>query len=255
MQIPKKIHYCWFGDKDIPEKEQKCIETWKMFFPDYEIIKWSEDNFDYASCEYAKQAYDARKFAFVSDYARAKILFEEGGIYLDTDVEVLKTFPKVSAENGFMGFERRARLGTYVLGSVPGTDVMRELLDYYENNQFFLSEGVQDTIANVTILTDIMTKRGLSLKGMKHQTVDGYEIFGREAFYSTDDREKVPASSYAAHVFSNSWLTEREKKRGKNILWRKIARPLLRTARKLSLKILGEEKTREKEIRLRNKLR
>lgn len=253
--IPKKIHYCWFGPNEIPEKEQKCIATWKEFFPDYEIKLWNEDNFNYEACDYARQAHDAGQYAFVSDYARAKVLFEEGGIYFDTDLEVIKPFPEIQGENGYMGFERRARLGTYVLASAPKTDVMRELLAYYEDNQFFLDGGMRDTIANVSILTDIMVKRGLTLVGQKHQMIDGYEIFGRETFYSTDKRENIPEETCAVHVFSNSWLTEREKKRGKNIVWRKVARPFLRQMRKLSIKISGEDKTREKENKLRNKLK
>ena len=132
---------------------------------------------------------------------------------------------------------------------------MKKLLAYYENNHFNLGHGLQDKIANVTHLTDIMVSKGLKLQGQNHQIVDGYEIFEREAFYSTDDRTKVPSSAFATHVFSNSWMSEREKKRGQSVLWRKVARPLLRTLRKASLKLTGEKKTRERENKLRNKMR
>ena len=110
MEIPKVIHYCWFGRGEMPDKEKMCIKTWKKYFPKYELRLWNEDNFDYKQCSFAKQAYENKKYAFVSDYARAKLLYEYGGVYLDTDVQVLKPFPVSVAENGFMGFERRACL-------------------------------------------------------------------------------------------------------------------------------------------------
>lgn len=90
MMVPKVIHYCWFGRKEMPEKEKACIETWKTFFPEYELKLWNEYNFDYEQCSFASQAYEKKNYAFVSDYARAKILYEHGGLYLDTDVKVLK---------------------------------------------------------------------------------------------------------------------------------------------------------------------
>ena len=93
--IPKYIHYCWFGGKPLPEIAVKCIQSWKKFFPDYKIIEWNEDNFDLNSCDYCREAYEAKKWAFVSDYARFKILAEYGGIYFDTDVEVIKSFDDI----------------------------------------------------------------------------------------------------------------------------------------------------------------
>ena len=103
--IPKKIHYCWFGRNPLPESALKCIESWRKYLPDYEIIEWNEDNFDVNSIPYTQQAYAARKYAFVSDYARFKILYEHGGLYFDTDVEVIKPMDDIVADGPFMGFE------------------------------------------------------------------------------------------------------------------------------------------------------
>lgn len=155
-RIPKVIHYCWFGKGEMPERERACIRTWRRYFPEYEMKLWDEDNFDFEECIYAKQAYESQKYAFVSDYVRAKVLYEYGGLYMDTDVKVIKSFPQSVGENGFLGFERRAFLGTAVMATVPGTEVFKKLLQYYENHSFIQGEGVMDNIANVSIITDIM---------------------------------------------------------------------------------------------------
>lgn len=103
--IPKKIHYCWFGRNPLPESALKCIASWRKYLPDYEIIEWNEDNFDVNSIPYTRQAYESKKYAFVSDYARFKILYEHGGLYFDTDVEVIRPMDDIIAKGPFMGFE------------------------------------------------------------------------------------------------------------------------------------------------------
>lgn len=256
-KIPQIIHYCWFGEKEIPQREQRCIESWKKFFPGYELILWNEDNFDISQCDFTKQAYEQRAYAFVSDYVRAKVLYEYGGIYMDTDVEVIGEFPHIEAENGFMGFERRKFLGTAIVGSVPGNDIIKEWLQYYEKNDFLQKNGDINNIANVFLLTDIMKKRGLQIGGEK-QYVAGYEIFNREVFYPKKISEteiRTTDETKAIHWFSCSWLTDREKKRGNNIIWIKVARPVLQGMRNIGVKIIGKEKIKKLEIKLRNKLR
>lgn len=257
MTVPKVIHYCWFGRKEMPDKEKACIETWKKFFPDYEFQLWNEDNFDYTQCAFASQAYEMKQYAFVSDYARAKILYEYGGMYLDTDVKILKRFPNITAENGFMGFERRAFLGTAVIASKPHNENMRELMKYYENHDFVQKDGAFDNIANVSILTDIMKEKGLRLGGEKQQ-VDGFDIFNREIFYPKKLEEnvfKITEETCAIHMCSNSWLSERERKRGNNKIWIEVIRPVLRRCRSLGIRTIGKERVRKLEIKLRNKLR
>lgn len=255
--IPKIIHYCWFGNNPIPKKEQKCIESWKKFFPDFEIKKWDESNFDYSSCKFSRQAYESRNFAFVSDYARAKILYEEGGLYFDTDVEIIKSFSEMIKGNGFMGFERRHFLGTAVIASEKKNPLIKKLLDYYQTNDFITKDGFVDNIANVSILTDIFREQGLTLGG-KRQTVSGFEIFDREVFYPkkiNEDEFRISEETLAVHKCSNSWMTDREKKRGSNSFWINVCRPVLRKARNTFQKTLGKEKTRKIEIKTRNRLR
>ena len=103
--IPKKIHYCWFGHNPLPESARKCIASWCKYLPDYEIIEWNEDNFDVYQIQYTAEAYQTKKYAFVSDYARFKILFEHGGLYFDTDVEVIRSFDDIVSKGSFLGFE------------------------------------------------------------------------------------------------------------------------------------------------------
>lgn len=255
--IPKIIHYCWFGGGEIPEKEKNCIKTWKSFFSDFEFRLWNEENFDVNGCNFSKQAYQYKKYAFVSDYARAKVLYEYGGIYLDTDVKVLKPFPKSTALNGFMGFERRAFIGTAVLASVAGNKNIKELLNYYETHEFVQKDGSFDNIANVSVLTDIMKEKGLVLGG-EQQQVDGFDIFNREYFYPkklSDAEFRIMEETCAIHMCSNSWLSEREKRRGNNKIWIEIVRPTLRRLRSLGIRLIGKEKIRKLEIIIRNKLR
>lgn len=103
--IPKIIHYCWFGGNPLPELAVKCIESWKKYCPDYEIKRWDESNFDLKCCDYVKEAYQAKKWAFVSDYVRFKVLYDEGGLYFDTDVELIKPIDDILARGPFMGVE------------------------------------------------------------------------------------------------------------------------------------------------------
>lgn len=257
MNIPRIIHYCWFGNKEMPEKESQCVATWKEYFPNYEFKLWTEDNFDYTKCDFAREAYENKKYAFVSDYARAKVLYEYGGLYMDTDVKVVKAFPETQAKNGFMGFERRAFLGTAVMASVPKNDNIKALLDYYEQHPFIQADGSFDNIANVSIITDIMKEKGLVLGG-ERQVVDGFEIFNREVFYPKKLNEtefRVTEETSAIHMCSNSWMSERERKRGNNKIWIEVVRPTLRGLRSFGIGLIGKERIRNIEIKLRNKLR
>lgn len=144
--IPKIIHYCWFGRNPLPESALKCIASWRKFFPDYEIVEWNEDNFDVNAIPYTAQAYAAKKYAFVSDYARLKILYDHGGLYFDTDVEVIKPFDDILAGGAFMGCELTAAQGCAVnpglgLGVSAGSGLYNVLLDKYASLSFILEDG------------------------------------------------------------------------------------------------------------------
>lgn len=258
MGIRKIIHYCWFGNGEIPQKEKNCIESWKVYFPDYEFQLWNEENFNYQDCNFAKQAYENKKYAFVSDYARAKILYEYGGLYLDTDVKVLKDFRKLLENfDAVAGFERKAFVGTAVIGCQKHDKIIKKLLKYYETHDFVQADGSFDNIANVSILTDILKDNGLILGGAEQQ-VDGYHIYNRELFYPKKMNEtdfQVTENTVAIHMCSNSWLSERERKRGNNKFWIEVVRPILRQLRAIGIKCVGKERIRKIEIKIRNMIR
>lgn len=119
--IPKIIHYCWFSDpSEYPEDTKKCMATWKQVLPDYEFIHWNADNFDVSECAYAAEAYQMKKYAFASDYVRLKVLYEYGGIYLDTDIEVMKSFNDLLNNKAFTCFEDDRRIAAFIFGSEKG---------------------------------------------------------------------------------------------------------------------------------------
>ena len=163
MKIPKTIHYCWFGGNPLSDLAIKCIESWKKYCPDYEIIQWNEQNFDVRQIPYSAQAYEAGKWAFVSDYARFKILYDHGGVYLDTDVELLKPLDAVLDRGGFMASEsHQCDVNTGLGVATPkGLPLYEEILQDYENSSFLKPDGSPDRTTVVTRITRILERHGL----------------------------------------------------------------------------------------------
>lgn len=210
--IPKKIHYCWFGGNPLGEKEIKCIESWKKFCPDYEIIQWNESNFDVSYIPFTKEAYEAKKYAFVSDVARLKIIYEHGGLYLDTDVEVVKSFDNLLDSEIFLGFENKEYINTgQGFGSEKGNDFVKENLDVYSSLRFLNEDGTFNMIGCPKITTKLLLNRGLIQNGL-YQNLDGIEIFPTEYFnpynYVVDKLYKTE-NTYSIHWYSNSWGNKR----------------------------------------------
>ena len=150
MSIPKKIHYCWFGRNPLPESAKKCIESWKKYCPAYEIIEWNENNFDLTENRYAREAYEQKKWAFVSDYARLKIVYEQGGIYMDVDVELIKPLDELTELDGYMGFEKEIDGQMWIatglgFGARAGHPIVGALLKDYEDIPFIKEDGRLDT--------------------------------------------------------------------------------------------------------------
>lgn len=181
--IPRKIHYCWFGPSPLSPLARTCIESWHDKMPDYEFKLWDESNSGFEENDYAREAYEAHKYAFVSDYVRLKALKEEGGIYLDTDVEVFKSFDELLANKAFAGFEgsKHCPVGTCVLGSEPGGEWVSEMLDAYKLRHFIRQNGSMDITTNVVFITEMMKNGGLrtdgSLQHYKDLTVYPTEWF------------------------------------------------------------------------------
>lgn len=231
--IPKTIHYCWFGRGEKPKLVQKCIASWKKHLPDYTLVEWNEDNFDVTQNTFVRQAYAHRNYAFVSDFARAKALYETGGIYLDTDVEVLGSFDAFLSHSFFAGFEEKNFVGTCVMGAQKGCALLREYMAHYENTAYELPDGTLYADTNVLLLTRLFEQRGFA-RDNTFQEKDGVAVYPREWFspydyinsvsYITDD-------SRAIHHFAQLWLPRR--KRLKSALKRKAAKFIrLETLRK-----------------------
>ena len=210
--IPKVIHYCWLGGEQ-PKLVKKCIESWKEKCPDYEIRCWNEDNFDLAINDYVAQAYQHKKFAFVSDFMRMYILYNYGGIYLDTDFEVLKSFDDLLDDKGFTCFECDEYIGSWIFASEPKNPLFKEFLDYYEDKIFVLANGQLDSTANPKPLTIILREKyGLSLDGTQ-QRLDNITVYPAEYFCPFDNATgvlKITDKTYGIHWFSKSWMSKSE---------------------------------------------
>ena len=206
--IPKKIHYCWFGRGPMPSMALKCIESWHRFMPDYEYKLWNEDNFDVNSVPYVKEAYEARKFAFVTDYVRLYALYTEGGIYMDTDVEALKSYDDLLELKGFTGYEGSKYLPpvTGTMASEAGGEWVKEQLASYDGAHFLLPDGSFDMKTNTTRISEIMRAGGFKQDGKK-QEYKGMHIFPAQYFCprQTTGEILLTDESYCDHHFMGSW--------------------------------------------------
>ncbi len=234
-QIPKKIHYCWFGKHPLPKSALKCIQSWKKYFPDYEIIQWDESNYDVNKIKYIKDAYRAKQYAFVSDYARFDILYHEGGIYFDTDVEVIKSFEEILKNGSFMGCEIDGLpLSQYELNqklmekgkkicktkritvspglgmaAVPGLNIYKDILDFYQKQNFFYHDGTinQETVGMK--ITGILLEKGLkNIKGI--QKIEEITIYPKEYFNPLTNNTgiiDITENTHSVHKYSMSWIS------------------------------------------------
>ncbi len=216
--IPKIIHYCWFGNGEKPSVVKKCIESWSDKLSDYEIIEWNESNFDINCNEYVRQAYEAKKFAFVSDYARVYALYNYGGIYLDTDVEVFKSFDDLLENDSFWGYEQENYIATSTIGSKKGNELIKDFLESYKDKKFIKEDGSYDDLTNVAIITNILEGYGLRRDG-EYQEIKGIATFYPQTYFSPYDyincRKLITENSYCMHHFYKSWLPLGVKIKGK----------------------------------------
>lgn len=223
--IPKIIHYCWFGRGEKNQKIKECIESWKKYLPEYNILEWNEDNFDINSVKYVREAYKSKKWAFVTDYVRLYALYNYGGIYMDTDVEVLKNLDVFLENKAFSGFEDNQYIPTGIMGSIKGHFWIKKLLQYYENKDF-IKGGNYELIPNTKIITEI-TKRdfGLILNNEEQKLKYGVLIYPKDYFCPKNhynNKIYLTKNTYTIHHFNGSWVNKNMFYKIKNILHRII---------------------------------
>lgn len=206
-KIPKKFHYFWFGNGKKPDSVIRCIESWKKHCPDFEIIEWNETNYDIHKHPFMEKAYQEKKWAFVSDYARLDVLYEHGGIYLDTDVEVIKDFTPLIEHQAYIGFERLDLVNDgQGFGGAPGFPLFKEMLDCYND--------LDEYIESPKLRTKVLLAHGLRQDGSR-QNVAGMEIYPIDYFcpksFATGRIHKTK-NTYSIHHFDGSWHGKNGKK-------------------------------------------
>ncbi len=252
MSIPKIIHYCWFGYNPKPKMAEKCIKSWKKYCKGYEIIEWNEDNFDISSCPlYVRQAYDEKKWAFVTDYARLKIIYENGGIYFDTDVEIIRKIDDLLDNNCFMGIERAhecAKVASGLgIGCIKGFPLIKEIMDDYNERTFIKADGTHDITTCTVLNTAILAKHGY-VEENRLQTVAGATIYPSEYFSPmdmTNGKMYTTKNTYSIHHYGLSWTTEEHREERRRYLrkakWLDFKYNLKVLPNNLLKKLLGEK--------------
>lgn len=213
MSIPKKIHYCWFGRGEMPQSAREYIESWRKFCPDYEIKEWNEDNFDVNCNKYVKQAYEARKFAFVTDYVRLYAMYNEGGIYMDTDVEVLKPLDRFLEHKAFSGFENNNSVPTGLMASEKGGAWVKLLLDEYDDISFLKGDGSYDLTTNVVRITNQTVRHYGLVQESSYQDLGDVTMYPYDYFCPKDwetGNIYITENSHTIHHFAGSWHGEKE---------------------------------------------
>jgi mannosyltransferase OCH1-like enzyme len=216
--IPKVIHYCWFGRNPLPASALRCIESWKRYLPGYEIVEWNEDNFDVREIPYVAQAYDAGKYAFVSDYARFWVLHNYGGLYFDTDVEVVAPMDDILESGPYMGMEKTLSGDIAVnpglgFAAEPGMELLGELLLMYSGLQFRNADGSLNQTTIVKHTTDMLLKYGYTHEDKK-QKCAGFQIYPVEYFCPLDYRTgRLAKTAYTRtiHHYASTWHTWKDK--------------------------------------------
>lgn len=243
--IPKVINYCWFGGNPLSVQAKKCIESWKKYCPDYEIKEWNESNFDIGCCDYVREAYKAKKWAFVSDFARFKILYDNGGIYLDTDVQLIKNLDDIVKKGPYMGYEaycddkvlnpNNEWLVNSGLGMAAEShmDFFFEVVNYYKKQHFLQKDGKLNTYTVVYRVSDLLRQKGLKMDN-KIAIVDGINIYPEDYFCPfnfTTGKLKLTKNTHSIHLYSASWQSTTD--RLKNKIKRHLSPKLIELIKKL----------------------
>ncbi len=211
IAIPKTIHYCWFGRTEIPEQNKVWMASWKKHCPDYEVIEWNEDNYNVAQNEYMYEAYKAQKWGFVPDYARLDIIYKYGGIYLDTDVEVVKNLDELLYQDAFAGIDdsKRVSLGLG-FGARPGFNLIRELMDEYSDRSFYFPDGTINIIAAPTLQVPFFQKLGYVNNG-EYQRIGNLSVYPEKVLSgkcNVTGKINPTENTFSIHHYDGSWTSE-----------------------------------------------
>ena len=245
--IPKIIHYCWYGQNEIPEDIKYYIDTWKKYCPDYKIICWNENNTNLNENKYLKQAYDTKKYAFVTDYMRLKVLSEYGGIYMDTDIELCKSLDEYLHHRAFIGCQDENVFSTGLIGAEANHPWIAKLFEHYNDLEFINNDGTYNLTPNTICITEITEDfYNWKFKNELQHLNDDICVYPVEYFccknWITGKVEKS-SETVAIHHYKGSWLSEEDKRRSKSHLMKK----------NLIIKLIGKNNL-EKAKSLRNKL-
>lgn len=223
MAIPKVIHYCWFGGKRIPLRQRRWMRSWKRLNPDYRIVEWNEGNVDVASCpRYVREAFQQRKWAYVSDYVRLKVVYEHGGIYLDTDVKLLKKPDPLLQYPAYFGLERQNSVNTGLgFGAEKGFEMLKELMADYDGLPFILPDGTLNTVPCPELNAKVFLRHGLGPEDSRQVLDNGAVILPSACLcpitdYYTLEMHKTP-ETISIHYFSASWYSGKEKWKRLNV--------------------------------------
>ena len=257
--IPKKIHYCWFGGAPKSKLAKKCIKSWKKKCPDYEIIEWNESNYDVTKIPFMKEAYDAKKWGFVPDYARLDIIYNNGGIYLDTDVEIVKSLDDLLATNGFAGYETEEFVALGLgFGAEKHNPVIKSMMKAYEDRHFLLEDGTYDMTPSPRIDTPTLRSIGFDINGEFSRT-DSFTLLSKDYLCPLDYNLCMhnTENTHTIHWFAASWESEefqasldrKRKLRQKAARWDKIRY----FPNRLFRKVIGDEKVEMLKMKLKRK--
>lgn len=207
--IPKIIHYIWFGRNPYPEKVAYCIESWKKYLPEYQFMLWNEDTFDVNSVQFTKEAYENKKWAFVSDYVRVYALYNYGGLYLDTDIEVLRPFNDLLDKRMILGTDGGGYL-TAFMASERQHPFWKNILEHYHMRSFKLQNGTLNMEVNNTLLQDELVKYGYRVLNAYQELNEGIVVFPDDYFHVVslaDGTMHKTSNSYAIHWHTLLWIS------------------------------------------------
>ena len=244
--IPKIIHYCWFGLNPKPRMAQKCIKSWKKYCPDYQIVEWNEENFDITTAPlFVRQAYEAKKWAFVSDYVRLWAVYHHGGIYFDLDMRLLRNADALLENPAFFALEGSGRIATGLgFGAEKNAPILLELMHSYEEHPFLNADGTPDETVCSFRDTPVLTLHGMQ-PSEEIQKYDGFTVYPTEYFCVSLWRPKTD-NTYVISYYSGSWRSAEEQKRGRRALRNQKIKYYLdiivHVPNRLIRRILGEQK-------------